>query len=172
LVENLQRADLDPIEAARGYQRLIDEHRYTQEEVAVRVGKERPTIANALRLLKLPPFVLDALRDGHISAGHARALLPIADRGGLKSVVARIVADDLSVRDTEKRVSQMVKAPKAPIAAPRDKRAFSFATRTLMETLHAQIGIRSRKDGGGTIVISFSNAEELDRIVSTIGGPR
>ena len=110
LVENLQRSDLDPIESAKGYQRLQEVYGYTQEEVAQKVGKERSTVANALRLLKLPEWVLHTLREGQISAGHARALLPLAgDEPELRRLLGQIIARELSVRRVEQLVGEITR---------------------------------------------------------------
>jgi ParB family chromosome partitioning protein len=172
LVENLQRTDLDPIEAARGYQQLMDQYGYTQDEVAQRVGKERPTIANALRLLRLPEFVLDALRAGHLSAGHARALLPLSDEAELRRLVARILAQDLSVRATERIVAQLTKGP-APKDPPSSReRGYEYATRLLADALHTKVAIRARKNGSGQIVIDYADLEELDRLIESIRAER
>ncbi len=173
LVENLQRSDLDPIESARGYARLMEEYGYTQDEVAQRVGKERPTVANALRLLRLPDFVLDAVRDNSISAGHARALLPVNDADLLAGLVKKIVDQQLSVRATEKLVAQSQKVIEAgprlvePVPEP-ELPSYEYAHRLLAETLHTLVQIKARRDGGGSVVIEFSNADELDRLVTLV----
>ncbi len=102
LIENLQREDLSPVEEALGYKALIDEHGFSQEEVAKSVGKSRPAVANALRLLKLPDNIMEYLKDGKISAGHARALLTLEDEELMTELADEIVAKDLSVRQVEK----------------------------------------------------------------------
>ena len=170
LVENLQRADLDPIEAAKGYARLIDAYGYTQDEVAQRVGKERSTVANALRLLKLPEFVLEALREGQISAGHARALLPIEDRETLRRLLARVVGEQLSVRATERLVAQSMKSQAARAAMPAAPIAYEPLVRMLTDTLQTRVAIRGRSDGGGAILIDFSGQQDLDRLIEQIRG--
>jgi ParB family chromosome partitioning protein len=169
LVENLQRTDLDPIEAARGYQKLIDAWGYTQDEVAKRVGKERPTVANALRLLKLPEPALQALRDDRISAGHARALLPLGDAESIKKVVGKIEANDLSVRDTEKLVANMTAMTGDPGADPRGQR-YEYVMRQLTNVLKTNVTIRGRKDGSGAIVIDYTDADDLERLIAVIRG--
>ncbi|MCA9572607.1 MAG: ParB/RepB/Spo0J family partition protein [Myxococcales bacterium] len=166
LVENLQRTDLDPVEEARGYKRLVDEYGYTQDQVAVRVGRQRPTIANALRLLKLPEFALLALRDGRITAGHARALLPLDDETAVKTVLAKVIAQGLSVRATERMVRDLTRAP-----VPRtgddgeNRRAMDYATRLLRDALRTSVAILPKKKGGGRIVIDYADAEDLERLI-------
>ena len=167
LVENLQRVDLDPIEGARGFERLIREFGYSQEEVARRVGKKRSTIANALRLLRLPEFVLQALRQRHIRAGHARALVAVEDTEELRRVLARVVAQKLSVRQTEQLVARITQTPRAVRQTDRARRerAFEYATKLLCESLRTSVAIRPLKKGGGRILIDYSDAEDLERLI-------
>ncbi len=166
LVENLQRTDLDPVEEARGYERLIQEYGYTQEQVAARVGRRRPTVANALRLLKLPAFALQALREGRISAGHARALLPLHDESEVQSVLAKVIAQGLSVRATERLVRDRTRSD-IPITREdgAQKRTLDYATRLLREALRTSVSIVPRKTGGGRIVIDYADAEDLERLI-------
>jgi ParB family chromosome partitioning protein len=170
LVENLQRTDLDAIEAARGYQRLIDEFGFTQDEVALRVGKERPTVANALRLLRLPEFVLVALREGRIAAGHARALLSLVDVDDMRRVLAKILAQQLSVRATERLVAALTRTDPILRSTERQRRehTYEYATKLLSETLHTSVAIKSRTDGSGRIVIDYADAEDLDRLIQKL----
>lgn len=168
LVENLQRTDLDALEAARGYQRLIDEFGMTQDDVAHRVGKERPTIANALRLLRLPEFVLEAMRGKRISAGHARALVPLVSAEDSRRVLARIVAQDLSVRATEAAVARVVKGEDDAEDPPPVRATHEYATKLLSEALHTSVVVRAKRDGSGSIVIDFADAEDLDRLIRAI----
>ena len=173
LVENLQRADLDPIESAKGYQRLQQNYGYTQEEVAKKVGKERSTIANALRLLKLPDVVLQALREGQISAGHARALLPLAgDESELRRLLSQVIVRDLNVRRVEQMVAELTRFD--PVSTKRSRgqteKALKFATKLLTKALKTGVEIRPRKRGGGKIVIQYSDAEELERLISDLRG--
>ena len=134
LVENLQREDLNPLEAAAAYARLREEFQLTQEDVARRVGKDRATIANSLRLLKLPPAVREKVRDGSLSAGHARALLALASPDDQVSVAEEIVRRALSVRQTESRIraltagTRITRPPAArPVHARRGGEAFAAA---------------------------------------------
>jgi ParB family chromosome partitioning protein len=166
LVENLQRSDLDPVEAARGFQRLIDEFHHTQEQVAQRVGKDRVTVANAVRLLRLPDFVLGAIRSGTFSAGLGRALLPLTEVDEARRALAKVIAQQLSVRATEKLVASLVKAQ--PILAADRKqreRTIDYATKLLEEALGTSVAIVPRQKGGGRIVIDYADAEHLQRLI-------
>jgi ParB family chromosome partitioning protein len=165
LVENLQRQDLDPIEAARGYQRLIQEYRYTQEQVASRVGLDRATVANALRLLKLPEAGQAALREGKITTGHALALLGVEGEV-FSTLLQRVMAEDLSVRATEALVRIAGKA------RPVQKKPLNRSRLETQLSRHfsARVRIESRKDGGGRLLISFGSEEELERLVSLMEG--
>ena len=120
LIENLQRADLNPIEEAQGYQQLMQEYGMTQEQAAARVGKSRPAVANAMRLLALPQPVLELVRSGKLSAGHARALLALKTPGEQHAVAQKVIALQLSVRQTEAMCKKMSKistpAPQKPLA--------------------------------------------------------
>lgn len=170
LVENLQRSDLDPVETARGYARLAKEFGLTQDEIAGRVGKDRATVANAIRLLKLPDFALDALKDGQISAGHARALLPLADApDDLRRTLAKVIAARLPVRATERLVHQLATTPKAVRNATRERRdrTFDYATRLLTEALQTKVEIKAKRRGG-SIVVAYSDAEELERLIQRL----
>lgn len=169
LVENLQRVDLDPIEAARGFQRLIEEFGHTQEAVAQQIGKDRSTIANAIRLLKLPEFVLDSLRDGRISQGHARALLPLGDEEELRRTLAKVIAQGLSVRATERLVSSQIKVRTVRGRAERSRqRTLDYATKLLEDALRTSVAIKPRRKGGGRIVIDYADGEELERLITAL----
>lgn len=166
LIENLQREDLDPIEAARGYQRLVQEQGYTQEQVSEKVGKDRATVANAMRLLKLPETGRQALREGRISAGHARALLPVEDPARFQELLRRVIGEDLSVRETERLVQHARRLlpkvePDRALIRVGDRLSRVFATRVRLE---------GRKDGGGRVLISYENAEDLARLVALMEG--
>lgn len=168
LVENLQRADLDPVEAARGYERLAREYGLKQDEIATRVGKDRSTVANAMRLLKLPDLALDAVRDGRITAGHARTLVPLADApDDLRRVLAQVIAQQLNVRATERLVARITATPKTLRKATQERRdrTFDYATKLLTESLQTKVEIRPRKNGGGAIQIAYADADELERLI-------
>ena len=145
----------------------------TQERVAERVGKERPTIANALRLLKLPDIALQALRDGDISAGHARALLPLANSGHMQRALIRIQDEQLSVRATERLVQRLVNGVEGGQQAERLRRekAMGPVNRRLTKALSAGVAVRPRKGGGGRIVIDFADSEDLDRLIELLERP-
>lgn len=173
LVENLQRADLDPIESARGFQRLIDEYGYTQDQVASAVNKDRSTVANLVRLLKLPEFVLDAIRDGRISAGHARALLAVADVAELPALLERIVDEHLNVRQTEKLITERTRPPTTsgpgtygPIDGGEPMVDFE---RMLEDALSTTVSIKPGPHGGGRIIVEYADREDLDRLIGRLG---
>ncbi len=168
LIENLQRSDLDPVEAARGFQRLVETYGYTQRQIADRVGKNRATIANAIRLLKLPDFVLSVLREGQISAGHARAMLPLGDARSQRDVLARVVSGGLSVRATERLVAGLVRTPVRDVRREARDKGLDHAVQVLERTLHTSVQITARKRGGGRIVIDWADGEDLERLVTRL----
>jgi ParB family transcriptional regulator, chromosome partitioning protein len=170
LVENLQRADLNAIEEAEAYQSLVDEHGLTQEQIAERVGKERSTVANALRLLKLPDDVRDAVREGRLEMGHARALLGLEGADAIRRAAARVLREGLSVRATEALVREIVsggrrEGEKADGDSP--------AVRALVNRLQRRLGCRSRvvpkSASTGRIELEYTSLDELDGILSKIG---
>lgn len=164
LIENLQREDLTPIEEALGYQVLIDEHGFSQEEVAQSVGKSRPAIANSLRLLKLPQSILDLVSDGKISAGHARALLTLEDEKLMQELADEIIKKDLSVRQVEKICKQKPKPEKEEV--PEKKPSFySMVELALNESLGRKIKVSKNKGKqGGILQIEFYSDEELTEL--------
>jgi ParB family chromosome partitioning protein len=163
LVENIQRADLDPIEEAQAYRRLCDEHGYTQEALAERVGKDRTTVTNALRLLKLPESVRDLVHRGSLTMGHARALLA-ANAGDIETLARQVAARALSVRATEALVKR--KPAPAPPAKPASVRDLEDK---LTRALGARVAVRDRGKGrGGTIEIKYLNLDDLDRILDRL----
>jgi ParB family chromosome partitioning protein len=162
LIENIQREDLNPIEEAHAYRRLVDEHQLTQEQIADAVGKDRSSIANFLRLLKLPTEVRSNLSAGSLSMGHARALLGLPDETEQLRVAREVVAKNLSVRETE----TIVKKGTQP-ATTREEKPKDVHTRAAEEKLRFAMGTRvriSRKGKGGKIEIDFQNEDELHRI--------
>ena len=167
LIENIQREDLNPIEEATAYRRLADEYQLTQEQIADAVGKERSSIANFLRLLKLPAEVRTNLGSGTLSMGHARALLGLADEAAQLRVGRDVIARNLSVRETEALVRKASEAP-AEKPAPAEK---DVHTRAAEERLRFTLGTRvriARKRKGGTIEIDFASEEELNRLYETL----
>jgi ParB family chromosome partitioning protein len=176
LVENLQRADLNPIEEAEGYRRLIDEFELTQQQVSDAVGKERTTVSNLLRLLTLPPSVRRMLEEGKLSSGHARALLALGDERKMAEL-ARLAADEgLSVREVERRA--MAQVPERRRTRSKDdgadQRPQTKAAKQLEDQLrrHLQTDVRIALSGPekGTITLSFYSGEDLDRILDLVLG--
>ena len=166
LIENIQRADLDPIEFAEALARLIQEHGFTQESVASRVGKDRSTVANALRLLKLPRGVRQLVISGELSEGHARALLGAPDELVLSQLADKVQKGRLSVRQTE----ALVRAAKQASGAkpPKGKPA---SVRDLEGRLEKRLGTRVEvrdKDGRGEIMMKYSSLDELDRLLDIL----
>lgn len=169
LVENIQREDLNPIEEARAYQRLVEEFGYTQETLATRVGKDRSTVANAMRLLKLPAEVLSRVESGELSEGHGRAILGANDVGAMKRLAATAVAKSWSVRETERHARAEAPARAKGSAGEPLKR--SANVRDLEERLSKALGVRVKvadKKGRGRLEVPYSSYEELDRILAKI----
>lgn len=169
LVENIQRQDLDPIEIALSYQRLIEEIEVTQEELSDRVGKNRSTIANYLRLLRLDPIIQTGMRDGFISMGHGRALINLEDLNDQLDIYEKILSENLSVRETEALVRN-IKNPKAKQAkAKADIPAYAKkGKKQLSDILDAQVDVKITKSGKGQMVVSFKNEKDFHRIMSLI----
>ncbi len=174
LVENIQRQDLDPIEIALSYQRLIDEIEITQEKLSDRVGKKRSTITNYLRLLKLDPIIQTGMRDGFISMGHGRALINIDKKKEQISIYEKVVSDGLSVRATE----QLVKALKEPQISGSDQKKgasnvpefVSNSLDSIKDRLATKVDITTSKNGKGKIVIPFHSEEDFKRIKKLLTG--
>lgn len=169
LVENLQREDLNPIEEARGYQALIDEYGMTQEEAAQSVGRSRPAITNALRLLSLSPAVLSLVEEGKLSAGHARALLPIMEEKAQKAAADEVLKKSLSVRRTEQLAARQLKEKKTPETA-KGPDGVDYAA-DVSETLSALLGRRVRLVEGrsaGRIELSFYGADDREALIAEL----
>lgn len=168
LVENIQRQDLDPIEIALSYQRLIEEIQVTQEKLSDRVGKKRSTISNYLRLLKLDPIIQTGMRDGFITMGHGRALVNIEKAKNQIEIYEQIVSENLSVRNTEKLVKQFKDSQTAPHNRETQKSELpGFVSKNidkLRKTFDAQVAISIGSSGKGKIVIPFNSKEEFQRI--------
>jgi ParB family chromosome partitioning protein len=168
LVENLQRTDLNPIEEAEGYRRLMEEFSLTQEQVSQRVGKERSSVANALRLLGLPNEVKGMLADGSLNMGHARALLGLSEPTRMLELASEVSSQKLSVRETERLVKQQREVPERP-AAPEKAKPASAAQRQLVEEVQRLLGTKVRlvdRGGKGTLEIDFFSYEDLDRLLT------
>jgi len=172
LVENIQREDLDAIEVAISYQRLIEEFNLTQEGLGDRVGKKRATIANYLRLLNLPVEIQTAIREKRITMGHARALLAIEDKGVQLTVFGKILSDDLSVRKVES-LAQRSKNIHEETAQKEDKPRSDYEDlrEHLSHYFGATIEFKRSNKGAGHIVIPFKSDEDLQRIVSILDKP-
>ena len=170
LVENLQRADLNPIEEAEGYKRLVEEFKLTQEQVSQRVGKERSTVANALRLLALPGDVKEMVADGSLSMGHARALLGVPRLPELQNLAKQVAEKKLSVRDTERLVQQSRPQGKKDAGKPAPKQ--SPQVKSLVEELQRRLGTKvrltERSPGKGTIEVDFFSYDDLDRLLKIL----
>lgn len=183
LVENLQRSDLNALEEAEGYQRLIDEFGLTQQQVADAVGKDRSTITNLLRVLALPPAIRSMVEKGLLSTGHARALLMVRDPRRQQELATEIVAKQLSVRQTEARArGDLNEPPPAPKGNPRDTTSTTArssadpAVRRLEEQLRRRlqtdVSIQQTGDGKGTVRVAFYSADDLDRLLDLMLGSK
>ncbi|MBI5652028.1 MAG: ParB/RepB/Spo0J family partition protein [Chloroflexi bacterium] len=186
LVENIQRADLNPLEEANAYRQLMSDFGLTQEEVAAKVGKNRTTVANALRLLKLPEDIRAAIADEAITEGHARAILTVADEIKQKALLRAVIEAGLSVRQTEEAARRAIELSKpnagrrahpersgAESKGNREEREMPVATRALESDFRSALGtkvqvFRSRK--GGKVVLHFYSEEELEVIYEKIVG--
>ena len=169
LVENIQRQDLDPIEIALSYQRLIDEINLTQEQMSERVGKKRSTIANYLRLLKLDPIIQTGIRDGFVSMGHGRALINIEDTEKQLEIYEKVVSNNLSVRATEKLVKDFKENKGTTI--PKPKKTPEHITKSIQDfttIFGAKVNITMSDNGKGKIAIPFKNEEDFNRIKKLI----
>ena len=173
LIENIHRKELNALEVAISYQRLIDECKLTQEKLSDKLGKNRSTIANFLRLLKLPPSVQVALRDGFISMGHARALITLESGLQQESVLQLIIKNGLNVRQVEELVRKAA-VKKGPIIPQKEKKnsipaKYKDAPSLLSNKFGTKVSLRRNNNGRGSIVISFANDDELDKIIRLTG---
>ena len=166
MIENLQRENLTPVEEALGYKTLVDEYGFTQEEISKSVGKSRPVIANALRLLHLPQEVLDMLSNGEISTGHASALISIDEEDKLLELARSINKNDLTVRDVE-RLAKKINDDKSesPKQNPKSRNSFYDEVElALNEHLSRKVKVVNGKDNGGVLEIEFYNEEDLGEL--------
>ncbi|MDX1602055.1 MAG: ParB/RepB/Spo0J family partition protein [Salinimicrobium sediminis] len=173
LVENIQRQDLDPIEISLSYQRLIDEINLTQEQLSERVGKNRSTIANYLRLLKLDPIIQTGMRDGFLSMGHGRALINVEDPQVQLEIYEKILANSLSVRDTEKLVRELQEGKpekKSASSAPAVSRDIKKSIKEFSDRLGAKVDVKVTKKGNGKLIIPFKSEDDLNRLKKIIQG--
>lgn len=173
LVENIQRQDLDPIEIALSYQRLIDEIQLTQEKLSERVGKKRSTITNYMRLLRLDPIIQTGIRDGFVSMGHGRALVNIEKKEDQISLYEKIIGGNLSVRETERAVKAYHEGSTIPQGAKKSRTSPVFAkiaSKELADHLSTKVAVNASDGGKGKITIPFNSEEELKRIKKIIVG--
>ena len=171
LVENIQRHDLDPIEIALSYQRLIEEIQLTQEQMSERVGKKRSTITNYLRLLKLDPIIQTGIRDGFISMGHGRAIINIENQDIQADIYQKIVSQNLSVRDTELLVKNYQDSLKPTTNKTSITNSFSVAEdqkKAFTNFFGAKVDVKIAGNGKGKISIPFHSEEDFNRIIKLI----
>jgi len=178
LIENIQRTDLNPIEEAAAYKNLMDFSNLSQDELAARVGKNRSTVANALRLLKLPVEIQKSIEDGKVSSGHARALLSVTDAKSRDKLYREILANDVSVRETEKRAAAIntdnpdkAKTAKGESSGKASKRLPEIAA--MEEKFIGKLGTKVAIEGDmkkGRIHIDYYSMEDLDRLYEILGG--
>ncbi len=179
LVENIQRADLNPLEEANAFRSLVDDFGLTQEQVAAQVGKDRTTVANALRLLKLPADVQGALAEGRITEGHARAILILTDEAQQRALLRAVINDGLSVRQTEESARRLSDKLREAHRPPRDgtrtphtqDHEMPVETRALEDEFRKALGTKVqvfRSRDGGKIVIHFYSEEELEAIFDKV----
>lgn len=174
IIENIQREDLNPIEEAQGYRSLMELTRLTQEEVAERVGKNRSTVANALRLLKLPADILDALKKGEITPGHARAILSLVNPADQRILFGRIIANSLSVREAEKMAGELSKGLRSgtetskTVTSARPKLPeLAAIEQSFIDALGTKVQV-SGNGKKGSITIEYFSQDDLERIFSLI----
>ena len=178
LIENIQREDLNPIEEAEAYKRLMDEFRLGQAEVAARVSKSRSAVANSLRLLKLEERVRKMVVDGQLSMGHARAILPVEDADQQYELAQKITEKQLSVRETEKIVKEMLKSgaeqDKSIVKIEKQEEDPSIAIiykqieERLQQSLHTKVSIQRKRNGHGKLQIDFYSSDDLEKIIDRL----
>lgn len=171
LIENLQREDLNAIEEARSYKKLLGEHQMTQAELADKVSKSRSTITNALRLLDLPEEVQELVYQGALTAGHARAVLSIADEGARLRLATKISDEGLSVREAENLARLVAAGQGQRVARPPAPKTFKIVARKLRRYLGTNVRVRAGKDKN-KIEIEFRSEEDLERIFDVLTGTR
>ena len=171
LIENIQREELNPIEIGSAFKRLMDECHLTQEQIAEKVGKKRTTIANSIRLLKLPEKIQQNLISGTITSGHARALINLPNKSAQLSILKKILVNNLSVRKVEQLVKEFYVTPKSETV----KKSFAISPKSASANLNdvedklrkifgTKVSCKQRKNGGGEIVIEYYSSTELDRL--------
>ena len=170
MIENLQRENLNPVEEAMGYKVLIDEYGLTQEEISKSVGKSRPVIANALRILSLPREIIDMLKSGEISAGHARALLGFSDKAEQLMVARSVKPKDLTVRDVEKLVRNSQKPEKRDLEVSHENTFYGEVELALKEYLKRKVKVIAKGEKAGILQIEFYDEDDLAEIARLFAG--
>ena len=165
LIENIHRENLNAIEVAISYQRLLEECKLTQDQLSEKVGKDRSTVANFLRLLKLPAEIQIAIRDGYITMGHARALVNISDKAKQLIILKRIIEEDLSVRQVEMLAREKSPAKKQKSVVPE---SYKIQADTLSKALKMNVKVNRDSKGKGSLTISFKNDEEFEKLIDFI----
>lgn len=165
LIENIHRENLNAIEVAISYQRLLEECKLTQDQLSEKVGKDRSTVANFLRLLKLPAEIQIAIRDGYITMGHARALVNINDKTKQLVILKRIIDEDLSVRQVELLARQKTAAKKQSNVLPE---SYKVQANALSKALNMGVKVSRDSKGKGSLTISFKNDQEFERLLDFI----
>jgi len=173
IVENLQRADLNPMEQARAYERLSRDFHLTQEQIAKRTGKDRASIGNFLRLLKLPGGIQSLVEKGDLTFGHARALLALESSKNFTDVVEAILKQHLSVRQTEAMISAMLNPEQKPKRKVGEVQAQDANVREAQDQLQRRLGLKVQiedKKGKGRVIIEYAGVDDFDAILSALGG--
>ena len=168
LVENIQRRDLDPIEIALSYHRLVEEIKLTQEQLSQRVGKKRSTVANYMRLLKLDPIIQSGIRDGFLSMGHGRALINIKHQDEQLKIYEKIISQGLSVRNTEKLIQKLNSGSENKKNQLKISRNYTDAENKLKHYLNSSVFIKANEKGKGSIIIPFSSNKSLNDLIKKI----
>jgi ParB family chromosome partitioning protein len=173
IVENLQRADLNPMEQARAFERLSREFHVTQEQMAVRTGKDRATVANFLRLLKLPTSIQARVESGELTFGHARALLAFEHAEEMEKAAQRVVSLSLSVRQTESYVQGLIHPERTAKKEPKPAPPIDPNVREVQERLQRALGLKVHiedHDGRGKVIIEYARLEDFDTLLETLAG--
>ena len=168
LVENIQRRDLDPIEIALSYHRLVEEIKLTQEQLSQRVGKKRSTVSNYMRLLKLDPIIQSGIRDGFLSMGHGRALINIKHQDEQLKIYEKIISQGLSVRNTEKLIQKLNSESENKKNQLKISRIYTDAENKLKHYLNSSVFIKANEKGKGSIIIPFSSNKSLNDLIKKI----
>lgn len=172
LIENLQREDLSVVEEAEGYKTLMDKYNFTQEEISKSVGKSRPSITNTLRILNLPKSIIELLREGRISAGHARALLSFKNEEEMMKVVRLIISKGLSVRDVEKLAKSVSRSNKKEKKTEKRGSFFDEVEIALKQNLGRRVKVNNTSGSKGSITVEFYNQEDLAEIARRLAGEK